>query len=523
MKSKTALALCAIFLLLGAVLRLYLGTQKVYLHMDESYSYGLMNDSVLSITDRPDFYGAHPDRQYYLSYLSIEGSEWEDWSPVWENQARDNHPPLYYLLLRGAASLAGGVYTKWSGLLLNLQIASCSGLLLYRLGRAISGSRAAGCLACLFETFSFLSLEMSLFIRMYELANLAVLLLYCVHLPWLLPQPAALGGVRLEPAVRAVQAPKPPAVLSHFACAGAFFLAAMTHYYCLLFALILWLWTTVRLLRQGKRRECLLYQLCPFVAALLFLCLFPAAWGHIFGGYRGLGGGDGSAVSFSLLWDRIRLWDQSSLQGTAGLLFPPFFFLMVRRRTNRTLLLLALPLAFYLLAVGLQAPYTESRYLMPACGVTCLLAALTLWGTFQELFPGKSGTAAASVLLSLILLLPVLTGLSLPTLYRQYQDVAEKAHSQRPDMIYLFQPEHNRFLDDLILFTQSGQSYIMKEEEISDLPRLCQDLGNTVWIFWGNDQDAAPVEQLPGWEVTGVKQMNACRIFFCQRTAAAAP
>ncbi len=95
--------------------------------------------------------------------------------------------------------------------------------LILLLGAAFSGSRSAGCLACLLGTFSFLSLDMSLFIRMYELANLAVLLLFCAHLPWLLPQPAGLG-------------------------AGAFFLAAMTHYYCLLFALALWLWTSLRCL-----------------------------------------------------------------------------------------------------------------------------------------------------------------------------------------------------------------------------------------------------------------------------------
>ncbi len=505
MKRKTALLLCALMLLLGAALRLYLGSQKVYLHMDEAYSYGLMNDSVLNITDRPDFAGAHPDSSYYRSYLSIEGAEWKDWGPVWENQARDNHPPLYYLLLRAAASLAGGAYTKWSGLLLNLLLATGSGLLLYRLGRSFSGSPTAGCLACLLGTFSFLSLDMSLFLRMYELANLAVLLLFCAHLPWLLPRPA-----------------KPPAGLQRLACRAAFFLAAMTHYYCLLFALALWLWTSLRCLRQGQRREFLFYTLGPALAAVLFLCLFPAAWGHVFGGYRGLGGGDGSAASLSLLWERIRLWDRTALRGTGRLLLPALLFLLVRRRENRVLLLLALPLplAFYLLAVGLQAPYTEARYLMPACGVTCLLAALTVWMLFQELFPGKGGTAAATGLLLLLLLPPLWARQPLPSLYRQYQGIAAAARAQHPDMIYLFRPEHNRFMDDLLLFTQAGQSYIMKEEQIPDLSRLCQDMGDTVWIFWGEGVDAAPVEQLPGWQITGTERTNACRVFFCRRTAA---
>ena len=148
MRGKKAAVFCAVILICAAVLRLYLGNEKTYFHMDEAYSYGMMNEKIRDFTDRPDFLNTYHDSGYYRSYLSIDPEERGDWGPVYENQARDVHPPFYYLLLRCAAMAAGGGFTKWSGLGLNLAISLISGLVLYFLGKELAGSRACGCLAC---------------------------------------------------------------------------------------------------------------------------------------------------------------------------------------------------------------------------------------------------------------------------------------------------------------------------------------------------------------------------------------
>ena len=57
---------------------------------------------------------------------------------------------------------AGGGFTKWSGLGLNLAISLVSGLVLYFLGKELAGSRACGCLACLLGSLNFMALNMSL-------------------------------------------------------------------------------------------------------------------------------------------------------------------------------------------------------------------------------------------------------------------------------------------------------------------------------------------------------------------------
>ena len=162
MRGKKAAVFCAVILICAAVLRLYLGNEKTYFHMDEAYSYGMMNEKIRDFTDRPDFLNTYHDSGYYRSYLSVDPEERGDWSPVYENQARDVHPPFYYLLLRCAAMAAGGGFTKWSGLGLNLAISLVSGLVLYFLGKELAGSRACGCLACLLGSLNFMALNMSL-------------------------------------------------------------------------------------------------------------------------------------------------------------------------------------------------------------------------------------------------------------------------------------------------------------------------------------------------------------------------
>ena len=64
-RRSAALLLLAAVLLLAA-LRVYLGGQKSYLHMDEDYSYGLMNAAVQSPVDADDFFNAWHPASYYI-------------------------------------------------------------------------------------------------------------------------------------------------------------------------------------------------------------------------------------------------------------------------------------------------------------------------------------------------------------------------------------------------------------------------------------------------------------------------
>ena len=88
-KQKAIIWILIIITILQISVRIYVGGQKTYFHIDEAYSYGLMNYDKLNITDNEDFLNIWHDKSYYLDYLEINDDEKLDWKPVYENQKND--------------------------------------------------------------------------------------------------------------------------------------------------------------------------------------------------------------------------------------------------------------------------------------------------------------------------------------------------------------------------------------------------------------------------------------------------
>ena len=497
MRGKRETALCLLILIFAVILRIYNGTQKVYFHMDEAYSYGLMNDADLNITDRPDFWNTFHDSGYYLSYLSVEEDEKNDWGPVYENQVRDVHPPLYYLFLRLFAEGSGGIFTKWSGLALNMLLAVCSGILLYQLGNLLTGKRIFGCLACLIGCFSLLSQEMSLYIRMYEMANLAVLAIFRTQLCWLQDRKKSrliLAGIMLV-------------------------LAGLTHYYCLIFAFGLWLIITLWLLAEKKFRLVMAYQICVLCAAVLFLLIFPAALYHVFGSYRGIGAAASLGNGLEQIKEMLTLLNTYAFHGTGILWILLFLIALTVDKLRRPLILLTVPMGLFILIAGLQAPYREIRYLMPASGLTALWISVICAGTCEWVKNKTAGLLIAEGLVCLMLLAPVLADREQMMEYGQYRRITTLAQTGHPDMIYLFDPSNNRFLDDIYLFTQSNLSYVTDSREVSEesLSGICGQMGDTIWIFSNDRGNETMIEDFYGIQIQETQDMNACRIYLCKK------
>ena len=132
-RKKIILLILVIITILQISIRIYMGNEKTYFHMDEAYSYGLMNAERLNITDNPDFSNTWHTNQYYLDYLEVNQEEKNNWLPVYENQKNDVHPPLYYFLLRIANSFTIDNFTKWTGIILNIIFFTFSNFLFTKL------------------------------------------------------------------------------------------------------------------------------------------------------------------------------------------------------------------------------------------------------------------------------------------------------------------------------------------------------------------------------------------------------
>ena len=136
MRKKTTIILI-IIILVQILIRIYFGYQKQYFHMDEMYSYGLMNYNKLNIADNEDFLNKWHNKEYFEDYLEVNDNEIYNIKPVYENQKNDVHPPLYYLLLRISATFTINKFTKWTGILLNITIFIISSIMVYLISKEL--------------------------------------------------------------------------------------------------------------------------------------------------------------------------------------------------------------------------------------------------------------------------------------------------------------------------------------------------------------------------------------------------
>lgn len=161
---------------------LYIGNKKEYYHMDEAYSYGLMNYHTLSITDDKDFLDKWHTKDYFLDYFSVNSDEISDFKAVYENQKNDVHPPLYYLLLRISSLFTIDTFSKWTGIGLNIIILIIATVFVYIISSKLFKSKALAILTTIINAFSMATLENTIYIRMYALSTLNILIFTYINM-----------------------------------------------------------------------------------------------------------------------------------------------------------------------------------------------------------------------------------------------------------------------------------------------------------------------------------------------------
>ncbi len=154
--------------------------RKNGMFIDEIYTYGLSNSHYAPFLEDVaggELEGAVLTRQDLLDYVTVGEDELFDLGSVYYNQVHDVHPPLYYWLFHLASCLTPGVFSKWTGLILDLVLYLLTLIALYRLCLRLFGSRLAALTAVLLYGLSGLGLATMLMIRMYVLITLFSVLL----------------------------------------------------------------------------------------------------------------------------------------------------------------------------------------------------------------------------------------------------------------------------------------------------------------------------------------------------------
>ena len=367
--------LLALLAVLAVSLRL--ADRKNGMFIDEIYTYGLSNSHYAPFLK--DLAGGTVSdvaltRQQLLDYVTVgDEASLPDLGSVYDNQVNDVHPPLYYWLFHLASCLTPGVFSKWTGLGLDLLLYLLTLLALYFLVKRLFGSRFNAAAAVLLYGLSALGLSTMLMIRMYVLMTLFTVLL-------------ALWIARL------LERQRP---LDYVLIGLTVFLGLLTQYYFVFYAFFVCAATVFYFLVRRQWKPLFRFALSAFAGVGLMLLVFPACIDHLTADKLVSGGNALEQLSVvSQYRDRLLLFFHAAVHGMkaavlAALGLLALLLVFCRRLVKagkekplpwRSLVILA-PAFVALIVVALVSPVPEQRYIynlapLFAASVSFLIALL---------------------------------------------------------------------------------------------------------------------------------------------------
>lgn len=410
-----------LYLLFGLLTVGVLAFKRDY-HIDELFSYALANDAYNMTVEQGVAY--EPAAQPYLNNLTAASDDRFDYAMVWDNQTKDVHPPLYYLLLHTLCSFFPGKFSVWFAGLINICFA---------LGTLFVFRRLVG----LYTNSNFILLASSIFLVASAgiLSSVSFLRMYIMAMFWVTLTAYLLAETMIsEKMGRAFY-------IRIFVTAV---LGALTHYYCIVYLVLSCVVFGIWLLYRKKWKEIVWFVIVMGASAGGAVLLFPAMTEHMFSGYRGVQSIENlSGMTAAEYWGRIRDFGRMlDNQVFGGLLWIFIVFIFAaavrgRKRVSKASakpaaagrgkarkgkkssgkrrepdrrqdlgrwLILIVPVTVYFLLVSKMAVYVTERYLVPVYAVVMALAAIGLQGAVS-VFAGTEKSRRGFVIIGLAALL----------------------------------------------------------------------------------------------------------------------
>lgn len=517
---KIEMALLIVIILLQVITRLVAGNAKAYLHIDESYSYGLMNYDIVDIINNEDFYNNWHNKHYYENYLTISEEEKWDFSPVYENQKNDVHPPLYYLLLRITALLRISDFSKWTGIGLNILIFVITSIMVYKISKIIFKDKLYAVLVVLINGFTIASIETTMFIRMYALNALNLLIIAYIHM-------RNYNKEKLE-------------IKDLIWMSILIILGALTHYYYLIFVFVLYIMYMVHFIKWKNKINGIRYTLSMVVSGIIYLMIFPYSFEHIFMGYRGQGVAS-NLSSFDTMWNSlggyIRILDSQVFNSVLvfGIIFVSIYVLIkiVKNKIikisfrNRELFLLLTPTLVYFITIACVSPYQEIRYIMPICPAIVITIMYLVKKVLQRMLSPQKTFVAMILVFFMMIFIPINAKTKIEYIYSDMETFIQQIESESDlPTLYILDKDNNRFMDDLYLFTKIDKSYILdsklfSKEKIQEIfEKVDTEKGIRIIISEGLpqvDYIYTIKDVLNKDSFSELKRLNACNVYIIEK------
>ena len=369
--NKTEKLAVSIIIILAGILVIMLGFKKINYHCDEIWTYGLSNN-IGGINPSYEIGIEYKGMGPFETFTMVNEGDAFNYANTWENQAKDVHPPFYYLLIHTVCSVFKGTFSKWYGIGVNLLWMALTLIVMFMLFKEITDNTLASVGMLIACASSVVFLDTMLLIRMYaQFTFFVVLLMYLLKKNWDC---------------------KPDRNFLIKICATLFF-GMLSHYYFLLIAFFMCLVYGVKLILAKDTKAVRNYIIALGVAGLSYGLVWYHILAHIFNGYRGketiskatsLGG------LISGITGMLSILDSEAFAGLGGaFVIIGLCFIVVKVRKKQVVsdfsLFMFLCGIFYIVVVGKICPKITTRYIMPVGWIFIVTAFLVGRYLLQEI------------------------------------------------------------------------------------------------------------------------------------------
>ena len=129
--------------------------------------------------------------------------------------------------------------------------------------------------------------------------------------------------------------------------------------------------------------------------------------------------------------------------------------------------MILIPTIIYFVVVLIQSPYKELRYIMPICPEIVLLTIYVTKLLLGKYIKEKYLCTGLAVVFAVIVLTPGLTDNKLNFAYEYRKELVETVEQNNTPIVCVFDPNANRFMDNMYLYTKADRTYIMNVEDYS--------------------------------------------------------
>lgn len=361
----SALLLVLIILASLTVSCFVMNTKQGY-HEDELLNYNLANSPQLLLEDDVKAKladGSAKTPEDFNAFLAVSDAHRFDYGMVYHNQIVDGvHPPFYYALVHTVCSLFPGVFNKWLGFVVNLMMMAGALLLLFRIGKRVTGNNFYALIAVGGYALSIACVTTTIYLRMYATLTFFVLAFLAVTL-------------RIYDRKNEVKLTDLLLMLVTVT------LGILTQYYFVVFAGLIGLVFLIFSIKEKHIKTLLKYMITAVIGAGIALAIYPNMLMQVLGSDRGVGSTGSVNIDFITiltyvgykLLTYVQVLSKDMFLGQMWLCvlcvacligFGVYFRFVKKQKLPRKAWFLIVPGVFYFMGIALISPFNSDRYIM---------------------------------------------------------------------------------------------------------------------------------------------------------------